>query len=72
MKKLLRNISGVKKELRKMNPGLDGYLFRWGFTSTLLHPSNQSEDALKLWRSNDTLEEVQYDNSERQLTPRDN
>jgi len=72
IKKLLRNISGVKKELRKMNPGLDGYLFRWGFTSTLLHPSNQSRDALNLWRSNDTLEEVQYDNSERQLTPRDN
>lgn len=39
-----QSISNTKKELRKMDPGLDAFLFRWGYYDNLLHKDNKNEE----------------------------
>ena len=40
LSKYLKLMTSVKKELRKQDPLLDAWLFRWGYTDTLSHREN--------------------------------
>ena len=34
----------LRDELRKLNPELDAFLFRWGYSESLLHPWNTGRE----------------------------
>jgi hypothetical protein len=42
--RLISKISRVKSAAREQNPGLDAFLFRWGYTGTLKHPFNEGRE----------------------------
>jgi len=51
-----RVISATRKRMREMLPDLDAFLFRFGYTQTLVHPSNQGrERELAPWLSNNLV-----------------
>ena len=33
-------VSATRQRMRQLSPELDEFLFRWGYTQTLVHPSN--------------------------------
>ena len=53
-------ISGAKRELRKLDSGLDAFLFRWGYYSKLTHKDNK--DLEDFYNSYDVLEKELYYN----------
>ena len=34
----------IQDELRKNNQALDGFIYRWNYSDTLLHPSNKGTE----------------------------
>ena len=55
LKTLLNRMTQSRKELRKIDPQLDAWLFRWGYTSTMVAPENEFSpdgvnDAREFWR----------------------
>jgi len=65
VKKLQKRISNVKKELRKQNPGLDGFLYRWGYTDTLLSRDNKGREAI--WETTGHIAPDVYQNGIRKF-----
>lgn len=65
IKKLTSKISRVKKQLRKQNPGLDGFLFRWGYTRTLANEANKDRE--DLWETTGHIAPDVYQNGIRKL-----
>lgn len=61
LKKLNSKITATKKALRKINPGLDAFLYRWGYTTTLSHPRNEGEE--NFWRQSHPIDLGVYDES---------
>lgn len=53
-------ISSIKKNLRLINPGLDAFLYRWGYTDTLVNDKNKNEEYF--WNQTNALELGTYDN----------
>jgi hypothetical protein len=54
-KSMMRTMDKVRIELRKQNKFLDAWLFRWGYTSTLIHHENEFapdglSDPREYWR----------------------
>ena len=65
VKKLQKRISNVKKELRKQNPGLDGFLYRWGYTDTLLSRDNKGRE--EIWETTGHIAPDVYENGIRKF-----
>ena len=65
IKKLTSKITRVKKQLRKQNPGLDGFLFRWGYTGTLANEANKDRE--DLWETTGHIAPDVYQNGIRKL-----
>ena len=40
----MREWENLRKELRRRRPDLDAFLYRWGYTETLLHPWNSGRE----------------------------
>ena len=51
IKEVTSYIAQSRKIMRENNPALDGFLYRWGYTTTLLNPQNDSFEAQTLWRN---------------------
>lgn len=51
IKRMRRKMDAVRIRLREINPELDAFLFRWGFTDILRAPANQFEGAQSFWRN---------------------
>jgi len=51
----IKTISRVRSRLRELNPGLDAFMFRWGYASTLSAKANGFEDAKSFWRRPDAM-----------------
>ena len=65
VKKLQNKISRVKKELRKQNPGLDGFLYRWGYTDTLANLDNKGRE--EIWETTGHIAPDVYQNGIRKF-----
>ena len=52
-------ITGAKKELRKIDKALDGFLYRWGYTTTFEHIDNKNKEDVWKYPTPFTLEEYQ-------------
>ncbi len=65
VKKLTGRISRVKKELRKQNPGLDGFLYRWGYTGTLANLNNKDRESV--WETTGHIAPDVYQNGIRKF-----
>ena len=65
VKKLQNKISRVKKELRKQNPGLDGFLYRWGYTDTLANLDNKGRE--EIWETTGHIAPDVYENGIRKF-----
>ena len=65
VKKLQKRISNVKKELRKQNPGLDGFLYRWGYTDTLQNSDNKGRESV--WETTGHIAPDVYQNGIRKF-----
>ena len=60
LKNINKLISDSKVQLRKLDPGLDGFLFRWGYTTSLVHSDNKNlED---FYNRYDRIEKAVYKN----------
>ena len=51
IKEVTSYIAKSRKIMRENNPALDGFLYRWGYTTTLANPQNDSLEAQTLWRN---------------------
>ena len=51
IKEVTSYIAKSRKIMRENNPALDGFLYRWGYTTTLANPQNDSFEAQTLWRN---------------------
>ena len=54
-------IRGARKALRGIDQGLDGFLYRWGYTTTLENAKNAGKGTVWKYPAPFTLE--QYDSS---------
>jgi len=52
-------ITGARKELRKIDKPLDGFLYRWGYTTTFEHVDNRNKEDVWKYPAPFTLEEYQ-------------
>ena len=52
-------ISGARKELRKIDKSVDGFLYRWGYTTKLENPLNKGKEDVWRYPTPFTLEEYQ-------------
>ena len=59
IKRINSDINAIRKSLRQIDQGLDGFLFRWGYTTTLVHPQNNKKQNLWRYPIPFTLEEYQ-------------
>jgi len=59
LKEINNKISATKKYLREGNPGLDAFLFRWGYAGKLKHPNNIGEEYF--WLRSQPIELSNYD-----------
>ena len=59
------NDPNVKKELRKQNPGLDGFLYRWGYTDTLQNRDNKGRE--EIWETTGHIAPDVYENGIRKF-----
>ena len=50
----------TRELLRKEDQGLDGYLFRFGYTDTFMHPNNKDLGARGFWSSKQVIDEDTY------------
>jgi len=53
-------ISKMRKSLRELDQGLDGFLFSFAYTSSLVHEGNSDISARSLWRSKQANDENFY------------
>ena len=53
-------ISKMRKSLRESDQGLDGFLFSFAYTSSLVHEGNSDISARSLWRSKQANDENFY------------
>lgn len=60
IKRINNKISATKKELRKLNPGLDGFLYRFGLTDTLANKDNKDQE--DFWLQSEKIELDVYKN----------
>ena len=59
IKRINSDISAIRKGLRQIDQGLDGFLFRWGYTTTLANSQNKKKQNLWRYPIPFTLEEYQ-------------
>jgi len=52
-------IRGARKELRKLDQGLDGFLYRWGYVSVLENSQNAGKETVWKYPTPFTLEQYQ-------------
>jgi len=67
IKGLINKVSGVKKALRQQNSGLDGFLYRWGYYDTLVHPDNKNYE--RVWETTGFIAPDVYQNGLRKFKP---
>ena len=60
IKSINRFVERTRKVLRETDQGLDGFLYRFDFTSTLAHPGNQDIGSNFYWRSKQIIDEEAY------------
>jgi len=60
MKSIKRFVDRTRKVLRESDQGLDGFLYRFDFTSTLAHPGNEDIGSNFYWRSKQIIDEEAY------------
>ena len=60
IKSINRFVERTRKVLRETDQGLDGFLYRFDFTSTLAHPGNQDIGSNFYWRSKQIFDEEAY------------
>ena len=63
--RLQKKISNVKEQLRIQNPGLDGFLFRWGYPGKLKNPDNLGKE--DTWSTVDHISPEVYQNGLRKF-----
>ena len=59
LKDLRKKITNTKKALRRMNPGLDAFLYRWGYYDNLASERNKGEEIF--WRQSNPIDLGVYD-----------
>ena len=59
LKEINNSISATKRELRKLNAGLDAFLFRWGYYDNLAHEDNEGEE--NFWNQVNAIDLEVYD-----------
>ena len=57
--RIISDINGARKSLRQMDQAVDGFLYRWGYTTTLAHPKNKNKNDVWRYPSPFTLEQYQ-------------
>ena len=60
IKSIKSSITKIRKAMREANQGLDGFLFGFGYTSTLVHPLNADISARAVWRTKQAHDEDFY------------
>ena len=60
IKAVKNSISAIRKSMRENDQGLDGFLFGFGYTNTLVHPLNADVSARAVWRSKQAHDEDFY------------
>lgn len=61
LKDIRQKISDTKSALRRLNPGLDAFLYRWGYYDKLAHERNQGEE--NFWRQSNHIDLGVYDDN---------
>ena len=61
LKDIRQKISDTKSALRRLNPGLDAFLYRWGYYDKLAHERNQGEE--NFWRQANHIDLGVYDDN---------
>jgi len=59
IKRIISDINGARKALRQMDQAVDGFLYRWGYTTTLQHPRNLNKNDVWRYPAPFTLEQYQ-------------
>jgi len=60
IKSITRFVDRARKALRKNDQGLDGFLYRFNYTTTLVHPGNEDIGSNFYWRSKQIFDEEAY------------
>ena len=60
IKAVKNSISAIRKSMRENDQGLDGFLFGFGYTNTLVHPLNADVSARAVWRTKQAHDEDFY------------
>jgi len=60
IKSIKSSITKIRKAMREADQGLDGFLFGFGYTSTLVHPLNADISARAVWRTKQAHDEDFY------------
>ena len=60
IKSITRFVDRARKALRENDQGLDGFLYRFNYTTTLAHPGNQDIGSNFYWRSKQIFDEEAY------------
>ena len=60
IKSIKSAITKIRKAMREADQGLDGFLFGFGYTSTLVHPLNADISARSVWRNKQAYDENFY------------
>ena len=60
IKSITRFVNRARKALRESDQGLDGFLYRFAYTTTLAHPANEDIGSGFYWRSKQIFDEEAY------------
>jgi len=60
IKSITRFVNRTRKALRESDQGLDGFLYRFAYTTTLAHPANDDIGSNFYWRSKQIFDEEAY------------
>jgi len=60
IKAITRFVNRMRKALRENDQGLDGFLYRFNYTTTLAHPDNEDIGSNFYWRSKQIFDEEAY------------
>ena len=60
IKSIRRFVDRARKALRENDQGLDGFLYRFAYTTTLAHPGNEDIGSGFYWRSKQIFDEEAY------------